>query len=1014
MHTHILFILSLVLLWFNATTATSVGHQLVAAAANTCIDKERQALLDFKAQLQDPEDCLSTWGPDEEDDCCQWRGVGCSNRTGHVTDLDLFNDGIVGEISFSLLNLSYLNYLVLSSNSFHGNILEFIGSMTHLTYLDLGYNQFSGSIPKSIGHLTQLTFLSLDNNQFTGTIPESIFNMTQLTYLNLGLNQFTGTIHSSIGSLTNLTELWLGGNDFTGIIPESIRNMTKLTELYLYGNNFSGTIPRSIGYLTKLTALSLSGNSLYGTIPPEFGNLTNLEQLSLGNLRSCTVENLDWLSSFSYLGELFMDGTSLAKVNNWVNVIIGLKNLGDLRLSGCDLSQVMHPYSPSVNSSSSVHTLYLDNNNLNSSMFRWLCTLFGKKLIDLSLSRNKFDEKLSGFLNFLSRCASATTLIYLDASSNQFTGSLSNEIQHFSSLIGLYLSSNQLDGTLSDKLWELPNLQLLDLSSNSLRGAISKSIGKSNLWHIDLSNNSLEGAPSDDDVSNLSMTVGYIDFSSNKLGPHFPKWMHKFKNLFHLDLSKTSISDTVSTEQWNQWQSSQLIYLDLSFNNISGKLPESLSNHDLDFIDLSFNIFYGPIPAFQARMSFLDLSRNKFHGGISFLCQIYENFEFLDISRNSLTGKVPDCFQNLTYLRVLNLGHNTLSGSIPPSIGCLVQLETLSLYNNNFSGELPLSLKNCTMLSLLDLGANKLYGNIPVWIGESLSKLYALSLKSNNFFGTIPSQICQLVSLQILDLSFNNLHGTIPSCVNNLTSLVHKGLFLDQSVHHYRGVLNVTTSYIDRVMIEWQGKVNEFSSNLGFMKSIDLSSNSLTGQIPYEITDLQGLVVLNLSHNTLFGEIPINIGQMKELQTLDLSKNNLSGGLPSSLSQLNFLSILDVSHNNLSGRIPSGTQLQTFEPARYIGNAGLCGSPLPKKCPGEEELDEPHTIHSQGDEEGIERWFYIGGASGFATGFWIVCSTILLNRRMRHAFFQFYYSLKDWVYVKVVVFIAKWRRVARA
>ncbi|PWA91566.1 leucine-rich repeat domain, L domain-like protein [Artemisia annua] len=131
------------------------------------------------------------------------------------------------------------------------------------------------------------------------------------------------------------------------------------------------------------------------------------------------------------------------------------------------------------------------------------------------------------------------------------------------------------------------------------------------------------------------------------------------------------------------------------------------------------------------------------------------------------------------------------------------------------------------------------------------------------------------------------------------------------------------------------------------------------------------------------------------------------------MSQLHFLNSLDVSHNNLSGRIPSGTQLQTFEPLRYIGNAGLCGSPLPKKCPGDEELEEPRTIgKSQGDEEGIERWFYIGGASGFATGFWIVCSALLLNRRGRHAFFQLHDSLKDWAYVKVVVFISKWRRVA--
>ncbi|GKB63956.1 leucine-rich repeat-containing protein, partial [Tanacetum coccineum] len=519
--------------------ATSVDHQLVAAAGgavHTCIDKERQALLDFKAQLQDPYDRLSTWRPDEEDNCCQWRGVECSNRTGHVTSLDLFGSygrsGLEGEISLSLLKLSYLNYLSLSVNSFHGTIPEFIGNMTQLTHFDLSFNSFHGTIPEFIYSMTHLAFLRLDYNQFTGTIPESIGNMTQLTELHLSVNNFSGVIPRSIGSLTKLTMLWL------------------------FGNNMSGAIPRSIGSLTKLTWLDLFDNIFYGTIPKEFRNLTNLEYLSISNL---TVENLDWLSSLSSLGSLSMDGIFLAKANNLVNVIIGLPNLSGVSLVGCDISQVMHPYSPSVNSSLSLYYLSLDNNKLNSSMF--------------------------------------PTLKELYASSNQFTGSLSDEIQNFSSLERLNLSSNELDGTISDKLWQLPNLQELYLSSNSLRGAISENIGKSNLVYIDLSNKSLEGVLLNDDVSNHSWSIQYIDFSSNKLGPRFPEWIQKLENLTHLNLSRNNISDTVSTEYWNRWKSSQLSYLDLSFNNISGKLPKSLSNHDLKLIDLSFNFFYGPIPA---------------------------------------------------------------------------------------------------------------------------------------------------------------------------------------------------------------------------------------------------------------------------------------------------------------------------------------------------------------------------------------------------------------------------------
>ncbi|PWA43600.1 leucine-rich repeat domain, L domain-like protein [Artemisia annua] len=225
----------------------------------------------------------------------------------------------------------------------------------------------------------------------------------------------------------------------------------------------------------------------------------------------------------------------------------------------------------------------------------------------------------------------------------------------------------------------------------------------------------------------------------------------------------------------------------------------------------------------------------------------------------------------------------------------------------------------------------------------------------------------------------------------------------------------IDDSYSDRLLIQWQGKVNEFGSTLGLVKTIDLSSNNLTGQIPNEVTNLHELLVLDLSNNYLVGEIPRDIGQMTQLLTLNLSVNMFSGEIPSTMSRMTSLNYLDLSYNDLWGRIPSGTQLQTFDPSRYTGNVGLCGSPLPKKCPGDEELEGSHTVGtSEGDEEGIARWFYIGGATGFGTGFWIVCSLLLLNRRGRRAFFHFHDSLKDSAYAKVEVFIAKWRRVVRA
>ncbi|KAL7596748.1 hypothetical protein Lser_V15G28955 [Lactuca serriola] len=899
-----------------------------------CLDKERRALHLFKAPLDCPFGCFYTWTA--EIDCCAWGGVTCDNQTGHVIGLDVSDYSLEGKLSHSFLNLTYLNHLDLSRNSLHGTIPRSIGSLTRLSYLNLGFNNLNGTIPRSIGSLTKLSYLDLGSN------------------------------------------------------------------------NLSGTFPTFIGSLTRLTYVDLFYNSLYGTIPQEFGNLTNLQHLSLGPDGGCRVENIEWVSHLSHLQYLALDGISLAKQNHWVDVILSLPKLSYLSLDGCELSQVMYPYSSLIlNSSSSIVELRLGNNNLTSSMYRWLLPFTSNSLVHLDLSGNMLDGipkylgnlctletlyfsynsavvKFSDFLNNLSGYTSLS-LQSLDASGSQLTGSLSGDIQNFSSLARLDISHNQLNGSINEKLWELPSLAKLDVSFNNLT------------------------VPSTYHLSNISY-VKYLDLSSCKLlGPRFPKWIHTFKNLYHLDLSNTGISDTIPLEFWDVWPY-PLTYLNLSSNNISGKVPDLFLIFDAySVIDLSSNSFYGPIPKFSFEMESINLSRNKFSGGISFICQaVYGFLLFLDLSHNSLSGQLPDCLWNFDSLTVLNLGHNNFFGRLPPSIGSMIELQVLYLYDNNFSGELPFSLKNCTSLISLDLGANKFSDNVPVWIGENLSGLNVLILRSNKFFGTIPLQLCQLPNLQILDLSMNSLHGTIPSCLSNLTNMVQQGGF-SQDVLFYERIRGYATRagiYVDHALIEWQGVEREFFSTLKLLKAIDLSSNNLTGQIPYQITNLSDLVSLNLSKNALSGEIPQKIGEMKKLLTLDLSRNNFSGQIPSSMSQMSLLNYLDLSFNNLSGRIPTNTQLQSFQPSRYVGNKGLCGPPITKKCPGDEEPVATSEIgKNDGDGEDTDDelelmgWFYIGGGMGFATGFWMACGALLLNRRGRHAFFQFYDSFKDWVYV---------------
>ncbi|XP_073156492.1 receptor-like protein 51 isoform X2 [Henckelia pumila] len=86
---------------------------------------------------------------------------------------------------------------------------------------------------------------------------------------------------------------------------------------------------------------------------------------------------------------------------------------------------------------------------------------------------------------------------------------------------------------------------------------------------------------------------------------------------------------------------------------------------------------------------------------------------------------------------------------------------------------------------------------------------------------------------------------------------------------------------------------------------VDLSGNSLKGEIPLSLTRLENLVHLNLSSNSLADTIPSTIGDLSALQNLSLGSNSLSGPIPESLSELSGLTHLDLGSNQLNGTIPN-------------------------------------------------------------------------------------------------------------
>ncbi|CAJ2653692.1 unnamed protein product [Trifolium pratense] len=990
------------------------------------------------------------------------------SHLSHLQYLDLSRNGFEGTIPHQLGNLSHLQHLDISNNYLlKGTIPHQLGNLSHLQYLDLSFNNLGGTIPHKLGNLSHLQYLDLSDNNLGGTIPHQLGSLSNLQELNLGYNQLnvvgewlsnlTLLTHLDLSDIHNLNsshvwlqmiaklpkkqELKLSHCDLSDLYLHSLslsllNFSTSLTILDLSYNTFSSSkiFEWVFNSTSNLTELDLSYNIFKGTIAYNFGNIRNpLERLDLsGNelhgriLESirdiCTLQSLNL--NFNNLNEeistilLKLSGCarySLQELDLSYNKITGtfpdlsiFTSLITIDLSGNLLSgKVLDGvrFLPSK-----LESLAFQSNSLEGGIpysFDNLCSLKS-----LDLSNNNLSEDLSVILHNMSVGCAKYSLQNLKLDANQITGMIPN-MSGFSSLKNLFLSDNLLNGSILKNSTFPCKLEVLYLDSNNMKGVISDSHfdNMSMLMYLDLSHNSLALKFSENWLPPFQLSTIYL--SSCILGPSFPKWLHSQKYLQRVDISNSGISDVVPMWFWNQATYTTLV--NISYNNIIGTIP----NLPIRFsegcrVNLDSNQFEGSIPPFFQSARYLGLSKNKFSEIRLLLCTntTINNVLLLDLSKNQLSTQLPDCWSHFKELTFLDLSDNTLFGEVPSSMGSLSKLKILILRNNSLAGKLPISLKNCTNLVMLDLGDNGLSGPIPYWLGQQLQML---SLRRNQLSGSLPPSLCYLTDIQLLDLSENNLSGRIFKCLKNFSAMSHNfsstrtvglELYYSRSVYAF----DSGSSFDLTAFLMWKGEERLFKNNMLILRSIDLSSNQLTGVIPEEIGSLIELVSLNLSRNNLSGEITSKIGKLTSLDSLDLSKNYLFGPIPPSLSQIDRLAMLNLSDNNLSGRIPIGTQLQSFEASSYEGNVDLCGKPLDKTCPGDEEVvhQKPET-HEESNEDD-KKPLYLSVTFGFITGFWGLWGSLFLSRNWRNKYVLFLNNIIDTIYVFMVLNATKFQR----
>ncbi len=315
----------------------------------------------------------------------------------------------------------------------------------------------------------------------------------------------------------------------------------------------------------------------------------------------------------------------------------------------------------------------------------------------------------------------------------------------------------------------------------------------------------------------------------------------------------------------------------------------------------------------DGRVTQLALSSNNLNGRIPALIARLDRLYILNLSENALYGTIPPEFGQLTQLRDLLLGGNDLSGRLPAELGTLSGLRYLHLTNTNLGGPLPDTFVRLALSNFYFSATNLcLPSSLVVWY-EGIDHASADPRRC------IPTTADRdvLVALYeatngsdwgdnddwLSDLAINTWHGVKTDAEGYVTSLYLSHNKLTGPLPPALGNL----ARIERLVLHGNDLTGGIPPELGKstnLRSLYLAENRLEGSIPSALGTLVNLDTLVVSYNELSGPIPPDVGDMAELEVLALFENRLSGPLPEEIGQLRNLRELSLSDNRIEGRLP--------------------------------------------------------------------------------------------------------------
>ncbi|GJV33466.1 putative leucine-rich repeat protein [Tanacetum coccineum] len=227
----------------------------------------------------------------------------------------------------------------------------------------------------------------------------------------------------------------------------------------------------------------------------------------------------------------------------------------------------------------------------------------------------------------------------------------------------------------------------------------------------------------------------------NGLTGSIPRSFGNFKNLRSLYLAGNTLKeDLPRIFQRLEPARKSIEVLELSYNKISGSLPDFTTFTALKELHLKGNEMQGTFPEKFEKIS---------------------NIFILDLADNQICGLLPD-LSTLSSLRELYFERNRLEGALAERIMSLSELQFLGVFSNLLHGTMTEThLKNLSQLVYLDLSHNSLV----IKLGSDWSPSFSLevmSLSSCKLGPSFPSWLQTQKNLSIIDVSDAEINDTVP------------------------------------------------------------------------------------------------------------------------------------------------------------------------------------------------------------------------------------------------------------